>query len=237
MTLSEPVAGTLRASWIPDDDVVFVRVYRKKNGSGNGWPTTDNNVDGPLDPAQMVATKYVRADGGEFDSGGAAVGPGGTQWEETGWINLDVAKVIVVPFRTREHVGERATASRTMAGSATAALTSFATDQSAAGTTCGAAAEITVSWTVNSGVADVTHDLRIYRRRDGGDWTLVKTEASPVTTTTYVDEVEDYEDIGSGTWYLWQYQYELVDGVPAVLDSGQADPVAIESSGLCPLSS
>jgi hypothetical protein len=235
LTLSEPTAGTLRASWAPDDDVVFVRVYRKKNGAGNGWPTTNNNVDGPLDPAQLVATKYVRADGGEFDSTGAAVGPGGTQWEEAGYVGADVAKVIVVPFRTREHVGDRASASRTMAGAATANLTAFTTAQTAAGTTCGAAAEITVSWTPNAGVADVTHDLKIYRRRDGGDWTLVKTEASPASVTSYVDEVEDFESTGSGVWLNWQYRYELVD--PAVIDSGQADPVTIESSGTCPLSS
>lgn len=236
VTLSEPVGGTLRATWVPDDDVVFVRVYRKKNGSGNGWPTTNNNVDGPLDKDQLVRTIYVHEDGGAFDGTGAAVGPGGVQWEETGYVNTDVAKVIVVPFRTQEHVGERATASRTMTGSGGAALTAFTAAKTAAGSTCLAAAEITVSWTPNGTVADVTHDLKIYRRLNDGDWVLVKTETSPASVTSYVDEVEDYEDTGSGVWYHWLYSYELVAGA-TVLDSGVLGrPVKIESSGLCPLS-
>jgi hypothetical protein len=235
VTLSEPTAGTLRIAWIPDDDVVFVRVYRKKNGAGNAWPTTTNDVDGPLDPAELVATKYVRADGGEFDTGGAAVGPGGTTWEETGYVGSDVAKVIVVPFRTQEHVGDRATASYVMAGSATASITTFSPAQTAAGSSCVAGAQVTVSWSLGN-ATDGNHDLKVYRRRDGGEWTLVKTEASPVSTTSYVDTVEDFEDAGSGVWYNWQYKAELVDTVPTVLDTAQADPVAIESTGLCPLS-
>ena len=235
VTLSEPAAGTLRVSWIPDDDVVYVRVYRKKNGAGNGWPTTTNNVDGPLDPAQLVATKYVRADGGEFGNGGAAVGPGGTQWQETGYVNTDVAKVIVVPFRTREHVGARATASRTMTGSGAAGLTAFTTVLTDAGSSCSDLADITVSWTPNGTVADGTHDLRIYRRRGGGDWALVHTEASPASVTSYLDTIEEYEDPGSGLWQQWQYQYELVDGVPTVLDTGLADPVNIETGACSPV--
>jgi len=248
LTIVQYDATNVQPQWTADDDVVFVRLYRAKNGSGNGWPTLNNESNGVLNQANLVGTLYVRADGGSWDANGAPLanvidsggtartGIGGTKWREGGYTTSDVVKCIVVPFDRRGDPGERATASLTVAGSGGAALTSFTTTQTAAGSSCGAPAEITVSWTPNGAVVNATHDLRIYRRRDGGESVLVKTEASPLTTTSYVDVVEDYGDVGSGIWYNWQYLYELVDTVPTVLDSGQADPVAIESTGQCPLS-
>jgi len=242
LTLSEPTAGTLRVAWTADDDVVLVRLYRKIAGGGNGWPTTTNNIDGPLDEAQLIGTIHVRADGGAWDRIGsplagmlAGPGIGGTTWQETGYAT-EVVKVIVVPMDRNGNAGARVTASRTMAGASGAALDAFSAFQTAAGSSCVAPAEITVGWAPNGAVVDATHNLRIYRRVTGSGWNLRKTELNPASVFSYVDDVDDFEDAGSGIVYDWEYSYELVDGVPTVLDTGQSELVSIESSGTCPLS-
>lgn len=246
LTLSEPVALTVRASWTPDDDVTHVRLYLGTNLAGNGWPTLNNNSDGILDEAKLVGTIAVEQDGGSWDrtgsplagildgTGTARTGIGGTRYEQGSFSGSDVVKVIAVPLDRAGNAGDRATASITVANSAAAALTAFAASNTAAGSSCGSGAQNTVSWTPNGSVSDGSHDLKIYRSRDGEPPVLVKTEANPATTTSYVDTVEDYEDTGSGIWYEYVYTYELVAAGPTVIDSGAADAIEIEVTGLCP---
>lgn len=231
LTLGENPTGTLTIAWTPAGDVVHVDVYRAKNGAGNGWPTTDNNIDGPLDRARYLGKFHVEADGGGWGPTGAPVA-GRTSTTESGYAANDVARVIAVPTNKDGTVGARATAMRTMA-SASAQLTSFSRALLANGTSCASRAQVTVSWVPSAGVSDVTHDLLIYRARDGAPRELVATVTTPATTTSIVDLLDNFVAAGSPA-ASYAYSYELVD--PGVVNSGSASPLTLEmSSFACPL--
>lgn len=187
LVLSEPVGGTLHIGFDYDDDTVAVDVYRKKNGAGNGWPTTDNNVTGPLDPAQKVAGNLsVAFDGGGFDKNGTAIA-GGAVPDESGYANTDVAKVILVPKDRAGNIGARVTATRTMTGAMAAALTSWSVNRTANGILCddpSHGARYTFSWTVNAGVSDGSHDVQVEAVAFGASYTAL--QSAPASTLTQV---------------------------------------------------
>lgn len=234
VSLGEQPAGTLVINWTPSGDVVEVAVYRKKNGAGNGWPTTNNNIDGPLDTAQFLGRFSPSPDGGGWDATGNPTA-GKLQHTEAGYVNTDVAKVILVPIDKYGLPGPRATASRTMTGAASVTLTSFTAARTTDGTGCSTPTRgrNTVSWTPNAAVADGSHDLRIYRSTNGDPRVLLTTIVTPVTVLSYVDTVEDF--FGNGPLYTWTYSYELIDqNTLAILDAGSTE-VTWRVSGTCPL--
>ena len=120
-------------------------------------------------------------------------------------------------------------------GAASAVLTSFTAVFTDGGTSCGDLATATVSWTVNASVVDGSHDLRIYRTR-AGIRALIYTEVSPASNLSYVDDLENFEDVGSGIFYVYAYDYELIAAGPTVIDSGAApEPVTVEmNADVCP---
>lgn len=229
LSLTENPAGTLNISWTPIGDVAYVAVYRKKNGAGNGWPTTNNNIDGVLDQAQFLGQFHVAADGGGWDPAGTRVG-GRTSYAETGYVNGDVVKVILVPLDKNLTPIARVTASRTIAG-ISPVLTSFTSALTANGTSCAAPAQATVSWTVSAGVSDATHDLLVYRSRSGEPRELRATITTPVTTASVVDNLDDY--VSTGPTYQYVYSYELV--TPSIVDSGAASSLGVRVTGTCPI--
>lgn len=201
-----------------------------------------------MNESEFVGTIYVTADGGAWDNTGAPLanmlrgtGIGGTIYDDAGHAPVDSVTGVLIPFDRNGNAGKRASAAYTMGDAAAAGnITSFWGQVTRVGSACGTPAQITVTWVSDANVADGTHDLKIYRRRDGSDWNLVKTEASPElgSTQTYVNDVDDYEQVGSGTFYAWDFKFELVlDAGGAVVDSGQFDkPITIEMTGTCPLS-
>jgi hypothetical protein len=184
LTLSEPVGGTLRTSFDPDDDTVWIEVYRKKNGAGNGYPTTDNNSTGPLDTAQKVASISVSVDGGGVDKSGNAIA-GAAVPDETGYVNTDVVKVILVPMDRLGNVGARVLATRTMAGAVSPVLTARSVSRTNSGSACDTTngVQYTFTWTPNAGVTNVGNDVVVSAMVNGTD-EYTATEASPVTNTS-----------------------------------------------------
>ena len=235
LQLSEQPAGTLVINWTPNGDVVEVAVYRKKNGTTPGWPTTNNNVDGPLDMASFIGRFSPTPDGGGWDANGNPTA-GKVQHTEAGYVNGDTAKVILVPIDKYGIPGPRASESKAMTGASNAALTSFSAAKTSDGSSCstGFRAQVAVSWTVNAGVAAGTHDLRIYRSTNGAPRILLATISTPASLLSYSpDFVEDY--VAGGPLYTWTYSYELIDqNTLAILDSGSTQ-VSFNVSGTCPV--
>lgn len=223
VTLSEPVAGTLRIDWAPNAWVRRVRVYRRKHATS--WPTGDGTTTGALDNAYFVGEMNVDADGGGFDATGAPIA-GGTRLENTGWLNTEVARVIVVPLDELDNIGARATANRTMAGAVSPALTAASHSHVSSGSNCSSGAVKSFSWTPNAGVADGTHDLKVYTAVDGGSPILLFTETSPATVTTKTNVAIDVGgwsswNEGDGPMYTFVFTYELIKtSDSSVVDAG-----------------
>lgn len=194
-----------------------------------------------MDEAQLVGQIAVSLDGIAANRLGQPLagmqygtGVGGTQWEETGYVNTDEAVVVVIPIDRADNTGPRKPATLTMAGAVAPALTSFTTAWSGDGASCASRGTVLVSWAVNGSVSDVTHDLEIWRESNGEPPALVKTEVSPVSTLSYTDTVEDFV-ASPGPNYTWRYTYKLKAG-STVKDSGTASPdITKKVSGTCPL--
>ena len=230
VTLGENPTGTLTISWTPAGDVVYVDLYRKKNGAGNGWPTTNNNSDGPLDRAQYLGRFHVEPDGGGWDASGTAVA-GRTSMTEAGYAASDVAKIIAVPTNKDGTVGARTAVSRTMTG-VTALLTAFTATLASNGTDCVTTGQVTINWTPNAGVSDGTHDLNLYRSRDGAPRVLVGTVTTPASSGSTSVPIDTFV-IGGTPNTAYTFSYDLVAGA-SVVDTGSAAALNL-GVGECPI--
>jgi len=231
ITLSEPVAGTLRVSWLPNAWVRRVDLYVRKHASS--WPTLDGTTTGTLDPTYKVRSGMsVTVDGGAQDASGNAVA-GGTLYESTGWANGEVARVILVPIDELDNTGDRESDNRTMSGASSPALTAISNGLSSDGSNCAAGLQLTFAWTPNGSVSDGTHDLKVYVECAGAGRSLVFTETSPATVTSKAattiappNGCASTWNEGAGTTYTLNFTYELIATAgPTVVDSGDVYPV------------
>jgi hypothetical protein len=196
--VTEPAAGTFRATWVPDDDVTEVALYYRVDATN--WPTIGGTLTGTLDEQYLIGWINVREDGGSIARNGAPLanvidaagnvrtGIGGTAWQQTGLGTSTVGRVLLVPRDRNGNIGDRATDSRTMSGVIEAGFTSASqgalTDSAGGSLSNGEAIFGNVAWGVTSAVADGVHDLRIYGRIDGSAWNLITTITSPSGTST-----------------------------------------------------
>lgn len=141
-------ATQVQLTWVPDDDTVRVVVYRKQNGIGDGYPTTDGSADPTqLLPALRIANMAVDPLGtSEFPMGTQVMG--GTSVAESGFAAGDVIGWAVVPFDRNGKPGEVAWHKMTFAGVVTAGLVSVSFDSIIEG----APNQGVVSWVPNGAV-------------------------------------------------------------------------------------
>lgn len=226
--LTENPGGTLVIGYTPDDDVVWVRAYARRNGAGNGWPTTNNNSDGPLDEAFFLGIRHVNPDGGGWDATGISI-PGGTTFTHTGYSNGDVGRVILVPIDRRGNKGPRALAQRTMAGSTSPMITVFTLDSlvDAAGGALSAGEVIHGRISYNANVS-VGYDLRILMSVDGAPYVQVNVVADPQAgspifqSTGYIFRSQKFDPLRS-----FRFKGELIDGALTILDSRETQILSI----------
>lgn len=231
-TIQQPVSGTARLSWVPDDDVVDVRLYVRVDPTT--WPTSDGTVTGALDSTYFVGTIHVREDGGSvaangtpltnvLDSGGTArTGIGGMAWQLTGLSSGNVVRGIWVPRDRFGNIGARASASFTMTTGSTpniaSATQSALTDSAGGSLTVGETIYANLAWTLAGGASDGNHDLRISVRTNGGAWTVLTTIGNPVgattlrTSTGYAYRTEKFDP-----FVTFEYQMELIQTSGAVV--------------------
>lgn len=218
--LSEATAGTLTIQWTLAGEVREVAVYRGKNLAGSGWPTSDNSLTGTLDQTKFLGRFRPTPDGGGWDVAGVPV-PGRLVTTEAGYVNNDVAKVIVLGLDNNGNVTDRGSASITMTNTAGPALTSFTSARQVDGTACSgsSAAKNRVSWTNNAQVLSTDH-LKIWQNVNGEGEVLVYDQDNP--TSPLFKDVLQLTRLGAGPQWYWVYRYELSRS--AVLkDSGQTN--------------
>lgn len=183
---------------VVDGETKEVHVYRRKDN----WPTVDDTQIGQLD------TRYrVRIMTGAF----------GWCHEGEGFVTDDVVHDIWVPAnpRFKNPLGERKEYSYTVTGSSTPVIVSSSRDNTSVGTDCTTKRTVTLTWTTD-GATDGAQDMKIYRSIIGGPqkfepFILIKTEASPVTVTSYVADALMFEDSG-GARLSARFRLDLVTG-------------------------
>jgi hypothetical protein len=197
LTINESAGGTAQVSWVPDIDVASVRLYFN---AAAGYPTLDGLATGILDSASLIGTLAVREDGGSVNGSGGALtnvvdgggalrtGIGGTRWRSSGFSPGAIVRAIVVPLDRGGNPGARASAIFQITGSTSPAITALslgsATDSTGASLSVGETVYMLASWSVNGAITGGAHDARLFRRINGGDWTLVATITDPAGTVT-----------------------------------------------------
>lgn len=222
---------TVKRNLTVDDDVRWV-IWFRRVGS---WPTADGTQGGALSQTYFKARKHISSEGGGWDAAGAPIA-GGLSFDD-GAVHSNSTTVydIVVPIDAFGNVGPRHEASFAVTATIPPALSSFSAAWQSDGSSCLSPGTIRAQWTVNGSVSNGSHDLRIYREVNGDGRQLITTITDPTTTLLYDVSALDYAD-ASGSEYTYRISYELIDSVPAILDSGQASPDVVKKvSGFCPV--
>lgn len=170
------------------------RVYRR-TGS---WPTTDGTQSAPVDETYFKTTLEVL-----FEA----------SFENAGHSSGETIRDIWIPLDVNGNRGQRHEASYAIQDSPSPQIDSAIRQSTQLGTDCtdGNRRKVQIDWSL-SNASDANQDLKIYERVDGGGWVLVKTEASPVSTTSYTRETDYYEDTVGGSVVEIDYKLELVTG-------------------------
>lgn len=238
VAITEPTGGTANVATSIDDDVAFYLLYRGKNLGGNGWPTIGNTITGALDESKKVGTIWVTADGGAVNRDGTPLtgmaggtGVGGLIWQETGYVNTDVIKMLLVPVDRNGNVGARASASRTMSGAASPRITAFSIAAGTGGTSCAVQDRFDVTYGT-AGASAVAHDLLIYRSINSGGWEAVTTIADPTTGSPYADTTPGFFGeipAKGGVPTSVKYKAELVDVSMNILDVAESNTITLDA--------
>lgn len=241
MTMVESPGGTLQVSWVPDPTVAAVAVYRAKNQTGGGYPTTgSHNATDPLDTAKFVAKFSVHADVAGQDSAGN-VNQGVLVWTESGYVNTDVAKVILVPLDRDGRPLARVSGSLTMTGaSSTPAIASVdSVVNNVTGTSCssGSRDQITAGCTTNAQTLN-GDTIKVEYQRDSNDWVTLETVTvtGPSFHFNHQYNSDGYLHGNPSSIHNYQYRFTLArSGVPkdtqlsSILGLNQTDPVCIRA--------
>lgn len=205
-----------------DSDVRRLRWYIKKGSR----PTVGGGVNDPLDETMMEKEVSIKVDGGgvKYDGTPMAGGFACTAVRNAAtYTTAETAYALVVPIDNEGNTGPRVHATYTPVGTPNGKLTAFGASFSDTGASCVSnPATVQVTWTPDANVSDGSYDLKLYRNKNGDGPVLITTIASPVSTTSYNDDLDTWDKPSGGTPMTWVYSYELIKTGPITTDSGQA---------------
>jgi hypothetical protein len=205
----------------------YVDVYMRKHATD--YPTATGTSTGDLSVTYFIARLPVDGNSSGYDYQGNILGYAVRQADLRNGATYATAshcQMIAVPIDYNFNPGTRKTLAYTVAGAASARLTTATWTVNATGTAYSTSRSYDFAWTP-SGVSDVTHDLNIYLTLNGVR-TLLKSEVSPNSVTAETAQEIGYCPKLGDPDIVVSFDYELVAGA-SVVDSGTFSPLAGET--------